>query len=76
MLINTPITSIDDPRNLITLSQQYHTGVDQEDGGSGIGIHETSFPVWVIQVVAKAGFSPVPVKGETVDYIMKKEANL
>ncbi len=76
LLINTPITSIDDVRNMLVLDQEHHTGVDHEDGGSGIGIHETSFPVWVIQVVCKNGFNPVPQKGETIDQVTKREGNL
>jgi hypothetical protein len=72
LLVNNPIISIDDVRNMIVLDQEHHTGVDHEDGGSGIGIHETSFPVWVIQVVAKDGFNPVPQRGETIETVKER----
>ena len=72
LLINIPITSIDDPRNMIVLAQEYHTGVDHADGGSGIGIHETSFPVWVIQVVCKNGENPVPGANETLEQVQER----
>lgn len=66
LLKNLPITSIDDVRNFIVLDQEHHTGIDKEDGGSGIGIHDVTFPVFVIQCVCKEGLNPVPQRGETV----------
>ena len=69
LLQNTPITSIDDVRNMLVLDQEHHTGVDKEDGGTGIGIHEVSWPVWVIQCVSKTGSNPVPQKGEQIETV-------
>lgn len=66
LLRNQPITSADDVRNLLVLCQEHHTGVDHQDGGSGMGIHELTFPVWVIQKLAKAGEDPVPQAGQAV----------
>ncbi|MDR3561885.1 MAG: HNH endonuclease [Negativicutes bacterium] len=66
-MADQPITSIDDPRNLVPLDQQFHTGVDAEDDGSGIGIHEVTFSVWVLQLVCKDGCNPIPQKGETLE---------
>ncbi|UOF88863.1 hypothetical protein LSG31_13025 [Fodinisporobacter ferrooxydans] len=66
LLKNQPITSVDDVRNCMTLCQEHHTGVDHESGGSGTGIHEITFPVWLIQKLAKQGVHAVPQAGETL----------
>jgi hypothetical protein len=65
LLRNQPMTSADDVRNMLVLCQEHHTGVDHADGGSGTGIHEMSFPVWVVQKLARTGAIPVPQSGET-----------
>jgi len=67
LLKNQPLTSADDVRNMLVLCQEHHTGVDHADGGSGTGIHEMSFPVWIIQKLAVVGADVVPQTGETVD---------
>ncbi|UOF90748.1 hypothetical protein LSG31_00250 [Fodinisporobacter ferrooxydans] len=66
LLKNQPITSVDDIRNMMVLCQEHHTGVDHENGGSGTGIHELTFPVWLIQKLAKRGVDAVPQSGETL----------
>lgn len=66
LLRNKPMTSPDDIRNMLVLCQEHHTGVDHTDGGSGTGIHEMTFPIWVVQKLALEGAIPVPQKGETV----------
>lgn len=43
-----------------------HTGVDHADDGSGVGIHEITFPIWVVQKLALAGVEIVPQAGETL----------
>lgn len=43
------------------------------DGKSGTGIHCLSFPVWVIQKLAKQGEDPVPQEGETLEEVLKEE---
>lgn len=65
LLKNQPMTSADDIRNMLVLCQAHHTGVDHENGGSGTGIHEMSFPVWVVQLLARDGADPVPQPGQT-----------
>lgn len=47
--------------------QAHHTGVDHEDGGGGTGIHEVTFPIWLVQKLAKSGAHVVPQAGETVE---------
>jgi len=74
-LKNEPITSIDDVRNMLVLCQEHHTGVDHEDGGSGIGVHETTCPDWIIQKVCKDGKNPIPQKGETVETVEERIAS-
>lgn len=74
LLKNTDITSIDDVRNMMVLTQEMHTGVDHEDGGSGIGLHETTWPAFVAQCVCKEGFNPVPQRGESTETVMKRES--
>lgn len=65
LLRNQPITSADDVRNMLVLCQEHHTGVDHADNDSGTGIHSLTFPVWVVQKLARAGADPVPQVGET-----------
>ncbi|WP_035350825.1 hypothetical protein [Fictibacillus gelatini] len=66
LLKNQPITSVDDIRNMMVLCQEHHTGVNHENGGSGTGIHEITFPIWLIQKLAKDGVHAVPQAGETL----------
>ena len=74
LLHNQAITSPDDIRNLLVLCQEHHTGVDHADGGSGTGIHDLTFPVWVVQKLAKTADGPVPQAGQTVDEVMQEVA--
>lgn len=67
LLRNVPMNSPDDVRNMLVLCQKHHTGVDHADGGSGTGIHEMSFPIWVAQKLAKAGIDVVPQSGQTLN---------
>src|SRR5579875_3061209 len=67
LLRNKPMCSADDIRNMLVLCQAHHTGVDHETGGSGTGIHEMSFPIWLVQKLARLGANVVPQSGETVD---------
>ena len=69
LLRNQPMSSPDDVRNMLVLCQEHHTGVDHADGGSGTGIHELTFPIWLVQKLVKAGADPVPQAGETVKQV-------
>lgn len=62
---DVPITSVDDVRNMLVLSQRYHTGVNHQDGGGGTGIHALTLSSWIIQACCMDGANPVPQKGET-----------
>lgn len=53
LLKNKPMESPDDIRNMLVLCEKHHR--HPEDG-----IHESTFPIWVIQKLAKAGIEPVP----------------
>jgi hypothetical protein len=44
----TPITSPDDIRNLLVLSEKFHRGI-------GTGVHKISFPIWLPQRAVKPG---------------------
>jgi hypothetical protein len=57
-MANTPITSVDDIRNMMVLCQEHHTG-GMTDGVAN-GIHQITFPAWIIQKTSKAGEDPVP----------------
>ena len=74
LLRKQPMNSPDDIRNLLVLCQEHHTGVDHADGGSGTGIHDLTFPVWVVQKLAKVGDDPVPQDGQTDDEVMHEVA--
>ena len=52
LLKDKPITSPDDVRNLMALCELHHIEVDH-------GIHEITFPVWVIQKNKLANTEPV-----------------
>lgn len=53
LLKNKPIDTVDDIRNMIVLCREHH--IEQVNG-----IHQTTFPIWVIQKLAKKGEEPVP----------------
>lgn len=72
LLKNVPITDPEDIRCFMVLCQAHHTGVDHGDGGSGTGIHEITFPSWIMQKLAKKGLDPVPQKGETFPDVLKR----
>lgn len=61
-----PLTSIDDPRNLLPLNEEYHDNINDKVG-NGIGVHNITFPAWVAQVVCKAGENPVPQENESIE---------
>ena len=52
-LKSKPITSSDDIRNMLVLCREHHIEVVN-------GIHQTTFPIWIIQRLAKKGEEPVP----------------
>ena len=72
LLRNQPMNSPDDIRNMLVLCQEHHTGVDHADGGSGTGIHDLTFPVWVVQKLAKSGDDPVPQDGQTEAQVLEE----
>ena len=71
LMKNTPLTSVDDVRNMMCLCQQHHTGVNHT-ANNATGIHDLVFPMWIIQAMAKAGDDPVPQSGETVEATEKR----
>lgn len=48
-----PIECVDDIRNMMVLCREHHIEVVN-------GIHQTTFPIWIIQKLAKKGEEPVP----------------
>lgn len=66
LLKHKSMKSPDDIRNMLVLCQEHHTGVDHADGGSGTGIHQMSFPIWIVQKLALSGANPVPQVDESV----------
>lgn len=72
LLKNKPITSADDIRNMLVLCQEHHTGVDHADGNSGTGIHSLTFPVFIIQKLAKQGKHLIPHDGEKPQQVLKE----
>lgn len=66
LLRKQPITTVDDIRNQMVLCRDHHVSVDHADGGGGTGIHDLTFPSWLIQKLAKDGANPIPQKGETL----------
>jgi len=72
LLHNCPVTDAEDIRGLMVLCEAHHIGVDHADGGSGTGIHDVTFPTWIIQALAKPGFDPVPQPGETLAEVLER----
>lgn len=72
LLKNVPITDPEDIRCFMVLCQPHHTGVDHGDGGSGTGIHEMTFPSWIMQKLAQKGLDPIPQPGETFVDMLKR----
>jgi hypothetical protein len=62
LLKNKSITSADDLRNMLVLCQEHHTG-GMTDGIAN-GIHDITFPIWIIQKLAKKNVDPVPTEQE------------
>lgn len=69
LLKNKPIETVDDVRNMLVLCQDHHTG-NSDIEKCGTGIHNITFPTWIIQKVAKDELNPVPQDGETADSVM------
>lgn len=74
LLRNQPITSADDVRNMLVLCQEHHTG-GAKDGASN-GIHEITFPAWIVQKVAKPGEDPIPQDGEKPEQLLEEMKTL
>lgn len=72
LMINLPITTVDDVRNLQYICRSHHTGVDHDDGGGGTSIHHLTEPTFNIQLVCVDGANPVPQKGETFEQAMER----
>lgn len=64
------IESPDDIRNLLVLCQEHHTGGAVD--GAANGIHEITFPVWIIQRLAKDGLDPVPQDSEPPGEVLRQ----
>lgn len=67
LLKNRPMINCDDIRNMMSLCNAHHTGVDHENNSTGIGVHSLSFSSWIIQKLCLDGANPIPQKGETSD---------
>lgn len=72
LLRNKPITTVDDIRNMMVLCQEHHTGGTTD--GSANGIHNITFPAWIMQKICKDGYDPIPEDEEDVRKEMKLEA--
>ncbi|MHB1654117.1 MAG: hypothetical protein ACYCVD_16825 [Desulfitobacteriaceae bacterium] len=70
LLKNKPLNTVDDLRALIVLCQHHHTGVDHADGNSGTGIHNITFPAWLMQKLAKSGKVPIPQDGDKPEDVL------
>ncbi|PWI57891.1 hypothetical protein BM613_06685 [Sulfoacidibacillus thermotolerans] len=76
LLRNIPLKSPDDIRNLLVLCEPHHIGIDHRDEESGIGIHELTFPIFLIQKLSIKGIDAVPQSEETLQHAeetIKKE---
>lgn len=74
LLRHQPMTTVDDVRNCLPLCVAHHVSVDHADGGGGTGIHDLTFPTWIMQKLARADLNPVPQPGETFADVLKRLA--
>ena len=72
LLKNQPIETVDDVRNLVCYCAEHHIGIDDDDGGSGTGIHHMTEPAFIAQIVCSPEFNPIPQKGENIDDVIKR----
>jgi hypothetical protein len=72
LLKNQPINTVDDIRCQMVLCQKHHTGVDHENNKTGTGIHDLTFPSWIIQKLCLEGANPIPQDGETGEQALKR----
>ena len=68
LLKNTPITSCDDVRNFMILCEEHHTS-NNSTASNPTGIHHMTFPIFIIQKLAKDGLDPVPQEGQTIQAV-------
>jgi hypothetical protein len=69
-MIDVPLTSIDDVRNLMVLCQPHHNNVNKL--GTGTGIHNMSFPGFVSQCVCNDNENPVPQENESIEEVLNR----
>lgn len=65
LLYGTPVTQIDDIRQMMILCAEHHTGTDSTDGGTSTAIHGIPFSYWVMQKLGKV--NPIPQEGFTIE---------
>lgn len=70
LLKNIPIASADDVRNMLVLCLQHRLGGTKD--GVANGIHEITFPAWVIQKLANSSEDPVPQEGEKPEQVLEQ----
>jgi hypothetical protein len=66
-----PITTIDDVRNMLVLCKEHHN--DGKTDGVANGIHNISFPAWIMQKVKKDNSNPVPLSSAELQEEIKRE---
>lgn len=69
-MYNVPLKSIEDCRCLLCLCSEHHTGIDNANGGTATGIHNTPFPQFIMQKLAKV--NPIPQENETIEFVEKR----
>ncbi|KLU65742.1 hypothetical protein DEAC_c23720 [Desulfosporosinus acididurans] len=65
LLKNKPMSDIGDVRNCLAICRQHHIE-------KGTGVHETTFPIWLIQKLAKTNEDPVPQDGKKPEVVLKE----
>jgi hypothetical protein len=66
-----PVTSVDDIRNMLVLSQEFHTGVDKATN-TATGIHNLVFPFFIAILNCKDQYCPIPLASETLEDVEKR----
>jgi hypothetical protein len=70
---DVPLESVDDIRNCMALCRAHHQGLDKANNSTGCGIHNLTFPAWIIQKVCKDGHNPIPQPGESEENVFDRE---
>lgn len=70
LLKNLEIKNADDIRNMLVLCSQHH--ISGSNDGASNGIHEITFPIWIMQKLSIDNENPIPQNSESPDEVLNE----